>query len=532
MVIIGFLGTVLDAAALGEKRWQKWRPTVSLCQHEDMLVDRLELIINERDKPLAKIIAQDIKQISPDTKINFHTINLVNPWDFEEVYSKLYTFSKGFKFDLDREEYFIHITTGTHVAQICMFLLTEAGYFPAKLLQSSPGPKEKKDGSGIYTIIDLDLSKYDHIAQRFKTEHEEATSFLKSGIVTRNKSFNILIDQIEKITIKTKSPVLLMGPTGAGKSQLARRIYELKKLRHQVRGDFVEINCATLKGDNAMSTLFGHKRGAFTGAVSDRSGLLSSANKGVLFLDEIGELGLDEQAMILRAIEEKRFLPVGSDKENQSDFQLLAGTNRDLLKDVSKGLFREDLLARLNLWTFYLPGLKDRREDIEPNIEYELKKFAKENNQNVTFNKEARDKYLKFALSKEAHWSGNFRDLSASINRMATLSDGARIRIFEVTEEIERLKLLWRSYLTDETTDLLTSLLSDKKISVIDSFDQAQLSYVIKICRQEKSLSAAGRKLFSQSRKSKNCPNDADRLSKYLQRFDLNWNMINPPSDF
>ena len=102
-----------------------------------------------------------------------------------------------------------------------------------------------------------------------------------------------------------------------------------------------------------------------------------------MFLDEIGELGLDEQAMILRAIEEKRFLPVDSDKETQSDFQLLVGTNKDLAHEVANGNFREDLLARLNLWTYHMPGLKDRREDIESNIEYELRKYSDENAQNA-----------------------------------------------------------------------------------------------------------------------------------------------------
>src|SRR5262249_21144841 len=117
-----------------------------------------------------------------------------------------------------------------------------------------------------------------------------------------------------------------MGPTGAGKSQLARRIYELKVARHQIAGAFVDVNCATLRGDAAMSTLFGHRKGAFTGAVQDRPGLLRAADGGLLFLDEIGELGLDEQAMLLRAVEEKRFLPVGADKEVASDFRLIAGT--------------------------------------------------------------------------------------------------------------------------------------------------------------------------------------------------------------
>jgi transcriptional regulatory protein RtcR len=136
-----------------------------------------------------------------------------------------------------------------------------------------------------------------------------------------------------------------------------------------------------------------------------------------LFLDEVGELGIDEQAMLLRALEEKCFLPVGSDKEFHSDFQLIAGTNRDLLVAVRNGRFREDLLARINLWTFQLPGLRDRREDIEPNLQFELEQFASKQGVNVTFNLEAWEGFLKFAASPEAAWSGNFRDLNAAVTQ-------------------------------------------------------------------------------------------------------------------
>jgi transcriptional regulatory protein RtcR len=115
-----------------------------------------------------------------------------------------------------------------------------------------------------------------------------------------------------------------------------------------------------------MSALFGHVKGAFTGAVQSRPGLLRSADGGVLLLDEIGELGLDEQAMLLHAIEDKAFLPVGTDREAQSDFQLGAGTNRDLSQAVRIGRFRDDLLARINLWTFRLPGLPRPRDAALP----------------------------------------------------------------------------------------------------------------------------------------------------------------------
>ena len=148
-----------------------------------------------------------------------------------------------------------------------------------------------------------------------------------------------------------------------------------------------------------MSALFGHVKGAFTGATTDRPGLLRAADGGMLFLDEIGELGVDEQAMLLRAVEEKRFLPVGSDREVQSDFQLIAGTNRDLAAEVAHGRFREDLLSRINLWTFRLPGLSARREDIEPNLDYELEQYTARTGIKVTFNKEARRRFLDFAMS-------------------------------------------------------------------------------------------------------------------------------------
>lgn len=221
----------------------------------------------------------------------------------------------------------------------------------------------------------LDLGRYDSIARRFAQERQDSISFLKAGIATRNAAFNRLIENIERVVIRSREPVLLTGPTGAGKSQLARRIYTLKRERQRVNGKLVEVNCATLRGDGAMRALFGHTKGAFTGATHERAGLLREANGGVLFLDEVGELGLDEQAMLLRAIEQKTFLPVGSDKPVHSDFQLLTGKNRNLVELVATGAFREDLLTRIHLWTFALPGLTERREDLEPNLDYELERW-------------------------------------------------------------------------------------------------------------------------------------------------------------
>ena len=520
-VVIGLLGPTLDKG-YAKKRWERWRPTVSVCMHEDFQIDGFELLYEERHQELADRIRDDIKSVSKETDIQFNTIEYGDPWDFEKVYSCLHDFSQSYNFK-DDTNYYIHITTGTHVAQICLFLLTEANFIPGNLLQTSPD-FETKSPKGTYRIIDLDLSRYDAIAERFKMAADFGTSFLKSGIETRNKNFNEMIDEIEQVAVNSKSPILLMGPTGAGKSQLARNIFELKKQRNNLVGEFVELNCATIRGDAAMSALFGHKKGAFTGALADRAGLLRKADKGLLFLDEVGELGLDEQAMLLRALEDKTFLPMGSDKEDKSDFQIICGTNKDLKEAVAKNQFREDLLARINLWTYTLPGLNQRKEDIEPNLSYELNKLIKDSGRKVTFNKESRDKYLSFALSPTASWTANFRDLNASITRMATLASSGRIGVDNVNREIQRLEDDWRQEEKDFPN--ISRIMTKDAIADIDPFDLPQLENALQICTESKSLAEAGRKLFSVSREKRKTSNDSDRLRKYLAKFELDWDSI------
>lgn len=522
-VIIGIVGSVLDSG-FHEERWKRWRPTISLCRHKELPIARYELLHQPQHKDVAGVVSADIPRVSPGTEARIHERAITDPWDFEEVYAALHDFARGYEFKPEKEDYLVHITTGTHVQQICLFLLTESRHFPARLVQTAPADPKRKGPDGKFAIIDLDLSKYDRLASRFEKEVTEARTFLKSGIATRNQRFNQLIEQIEHVAGASRDPILLMGPTGAGKSQLAKRVYELKKSRHQLTGNFVEVNCATLRGDAAMSALFGHVKGAFTGALKDRPGLLRAANGGLLFLDEVGELGLDEQAMLLRALEEKRFLPLGGDDEATSDFQLIAGTNRDLSERVADGSFREDLLARINLWTFRLPGLRERTEDIAPNVDYELEQFARRVGRRVTMSKEAREKFLAFAESGDAKWSANFRDLSAAITRMATLASGGRISGDVLDEEIVRLKHSWKSAQLDNDHDaVLLPLLGEKALEKIDLFDRVQLAFVVQTCRECVTLSDAGRRLYAVTREKRKFANDADRLRKYLTRFGLEW---------
>jgi transcriptional regulatory protein RtcR len=203
--VIGFLGTQLDRAG-GPGRWDSWRPSIALCQQDDFRVDRFELLHDPKFLPLAESVAADIRQISPETEVRLHALAIRDPWDFQDVYESLHDFCREYPFDPRRESYFAHMTTGTHVAQICLFLLTEAHFLPGKLLQTEPprGRKASRDPSaGRMEIIDLDLSKYDRLATRFAKDQAEARDVLRSGIATRNKAFNQLIAELEVVALRS-----------------------------------------------------------------------------------------------------------------------------------------------------------------------------------------------------------------------------------------------------------------------------------------------------------------------------------------
>lgn len=523
-VVLGHFGQSLDRGR-GPKRWERWRPTLTLVRQPDFVVHRLELFHTPRSTRTVREFEEDIRVVSPETEVRTHVLPTEDPWNLEEVFEGLMDFAKGYPFDLEHEEYFVHITTGTHIHQISLFLLAESRHFPARLIQTSPPRRALDEDVGRIQIIDLDLRRYDRLAARFQEETLDRQSFLKSGISTRNPAFNQMIDELEEVAVRSRDPMLLEGPTGSGKSQLARRIYELKVREQGLSGPFVDVNCATLKGDTAKSALFGHAKGAFTGAQQARDGLLKRADSGMLFLDEIGELGADEQAMLLKAIEEGIFYPVGSDETVSTQFELVAGTHRDLRCEVEAGRFREDLWSRIRHWTFRLPSLKDRPEDFEPNLDFELERLTREFGRSIRIHPKARNDFLEFATSPQALWRGNFRDFVSAVRRMATLAPSGRIRSKEVQRERERLESFWGGRRPAATGGpyahpLLQEVLP-KAQDLLDPFEAAGLGYVLEVLSRSKTLSEAGRELYRVSRAERKSKNDADRLRKYLAKFGL-----------
>ncbi|MEM6307354.1 MAG: sigma 54-interacting transcriptional regulator, partial [Pseudomonadota bacterium] len=335
-----------------------------------------------------------------------------------------------------------------------------------------------------------------------------------------------LIDRIELVAGQSDGPILLLGETGTGKTELAERIYNLKLDRRRIKGRLVHVNCATLNGPDAHATLFGQRRSYMGQAGSERNGLLREADGGVLFLDEVDQLGLSQQSLVLQAIETGRFYPLGSDHEISSRFHVIAGANRDLRHLCAKGQFRPDLLARLNMWRFDLPPLRDRREDVPANLAFELGRSERELGVQVGFNADAHAQYLRFATNPSTLWPGNFRDFSASVRRLYTLAPRGRITRAMVDDEMKTLQSDWDTANADADFQLVHTILGAAALD-IDPFDMVQLAAVLRVCQNAPNISAAGRSLFAVSRERRTTQNDADRLRKYLQKFDLTWAMVN-----
>lgn len=513
-VVIGFLGTQLD---MGKRR--EWRPSVQLCAHPGFPVDRLELIHDQRHHHLACNVAAAIGKVSPATEVRLVRIDMADPWDFQEVYGKLYDFAAGYGFDEDRERYHVHLTTGTHVAQICWFLLTESRHVPARLVQTGP-PRDEATPNGTLEVIDLDLARYNALQRRFEAAAREHSALLLGGVETASPAMQALAERLDLVATTSDAPILLLGEPGTGKSDLAARIHELKLVRRRVKGRLVQVNCATLRGPGALPALFGQRRAATGIAGSERPGFLREADGGVLFLDRIDELGPDGQAALLQVIETGRYCPVGSEAEVTARFHLVASASCEPGALVRSGRLRPDLHARLSQWVFRLPPLRERREDIRAHLMALIDASERQLDRRTGFNADALARYLRFAGDPAALWPGNLRDLQASAHRMAVLAERGRITLPMVEAEIATLRSQWDAAHADGDAALLRSVLPG---TTLDEFDRAQLAAVIRACRECPNLSAAGRRLFAVSREGKTSQNDADRLRKYLARFGLDW---------
>ena len=247
----------------------------------------------------------------------------------------------------------------------------------------------------------------------------------------------------------TDSTVLIMGESGTGKELIARYIHAHSRRTNQ---PFIAVNCGAIPPDLLESEMFGHERGAFTGAVGARMGMFQLANGGTIFLDEIGEMTAPLQVKLLRVLQEREIRPVGSDRSVKVDVRVIAASNRDLGNEVEKGRFREDLFYRLQVIPVLLPPLRERRSDIPVLVQHFLDKYnAKHDSRACTVADDA------MVHLWEYDWPGNVRELENLIERMVVLSDDGVIRVDNLPPNIRSFiseKKIPRPTLTEEGIDL------------------------------------------------------------------------------
>ena len=248
------------------------------------------------------------------------------------------------------------------------------------------------------------------------------------GVIGKSQGFKKALELAKRVS-GSQANVLITGESGSGKEVIARAVHELGDKKD---GPFVAINCSAIPENLLESELFGHSKGAFTGANDKKVGLFEEANKGTLFLDEIGDLSLPLQAKLLRVLQERKVKRIGENQYRDITARIICATHKDLRKEVAEGRFREDLFFRLNVIPIYMPPLRERKDDILPLSEYFLKKFALMNNVQVKgFSKEAIHKL-------ENHtWKGNVRELENAIERAVVLTVSDHIQAEDLpTEEI------------------------------------------------------------------------------------------------
>ncbi|AJF07463.1 sigma-54-dependent transcriptional regulator [Geoalkalibacter subterraneus] len=267
----------------------------------------------------------------------------------------------------------------------------------------------------VHSLVDSVIERNRLVSENRSLKAEIRRRFNPEQIIFKSEGFSRVFALARKVA-SSGAGVLILGESGTGKELIASTIHYSSERRDQ---RFLTINCAAITDTLLESQLFGHVKGAFTGAVANHRGLVEEADKGTLFLDEIGDLSPALQAKLLRLLQEKEFMPVGATRVRHADVRFVAATNKDLEKEVARGNFREDLFYRLNVVTLEVPPLRERRDDILPLAEHFVRKYAPEGQQKLSA-EAAR-------MLQGYHWPGNVRELENTIEMAVILAEGGRV---------------------------------------------------------------------------------------------------------
>lgn len=405
-----------------------------------------------------------IVQISPDTRVHIEDLPILDPTDYGEIRGSILSWINKAKHENTKDRYWVSIASGTPQMHVVWLSLVASGHLEARILNTRPPRYVTKDkplisevnlAPDLGSLAGISLKKCEsskHAISGLEVGFDETTigalevsdakspnstppdtgrdeqfcDFSKAaqavGIVGDHPEFLKVLEKASLLA-PTKYPVLILGETGTGKELLARFIHLLSR---RAPDKFIPLNCAAIPKDLVESTLFGHKKGSFTGAHEDRRGKFDAAHMGTLFLDELGELPPEIQAKFLRVLQDGIVEPVGEAKGHKVDVRVIAATNIDIEKAIRTGRLREDLYYRLKVGICHLPALRERRSDIQKIALSILERI----NSSVRHPKRISRDALAWLISRP--WSGNVRDLENTIESAAILTRGQEIGVSQL----------------------------------------------------------------------------------------------------
>jgi len=391
------------------------RPGAILTVLENQRFDKVFLLYNH-DKYLeaATRIFKYCREKYPMTKVTYVETLISDPTDYNIVYPAMYSVVKKIVNDNKGLDFIISITSGTPTMHSCWLLLQQGGVIDANLIQV-----QKETG---ITLVDLNIDDFPQI-KKIDRVKAELTKLSRENKILKSRllEFDNIIgtsSEIQKVKEQIKSfastdlSIFISGESGTGKELVAKSIHYNSTRKEK---PLITVNCSAINPNLFESEFFGHKKGSFTGALTDKPGKFKLADEGTIFLDEVGDLPLEMQAKLLRVLENGKIQVVGG-KEESVDVRVISATNKDIKKMVRDGDFRDDLFYRLVRGQIELPPLRQRGNDIVQIANFILDGLNKRNNENKVFNKSAVD------LIKKYKWSGNIRQLKNAVESAFYLS--------------------------------------------------------------------------------------------------------------
>jgi len=394
--------------------------------------------------PNAQQLQQEIAARSGDCRTRIHNIDIPDPTDYEALFLRMSGLSREIleEYRDQKSVCFIATASGTPQMQTVWFLLAQSGLVPATLLKITP-PRFLRPGQKAVSEIRLSLKSFPRITlpspetleiaatylrkEKLEAEREELVrEFSGLQMIGRSPALTKVMETVRAAALYDPA-VLIQGETGTGKELVARAIHFNSSRKTE---PMITVNCAAIPETLVESELFGHEKGAFTGADRQKKGKFELADRGTVFLDEIGEMPLTTQAKILRVLQDKTITRVGGDKVIPADVRVIAATNRNLTARIADEKFREDLYYRLRVIDIPVPALRERREDIPLLVEYFLDRHNRRYRQKKQLNREAMRRILEYS------WPGNVRELENAVERAFVLSSGNVIKETDLPPEI------------------------------------------------------------------------------------------------